>query len=649
MMHTAKKHNAHALHRPAIGRWPVILASALAIALTLVVGVRFADSASAAETTIFDGDTAPTLVTDYDSNSVELGVTFSTSVPGTITGIKYYKGKLNKGPHVATLWDATGTKLSSAPFADESRSGWQTAELSEPVAIAAGESYVASYLAPTGLYSADENGFDSPVTSGAITVPEGGGVFDYGSGGFPQDSYNNSNYYVDVVFVPSGSSPDPQPSTTPTLTPTPEPTTTPAPTPAPQPTSTPTPEPSATPTPTPAPTPGDGTGPLALPRIPWEGGSAYWSKFAKPAAVGWTDPGFFPIVSTFNGVSNDAEVKYDQSLGFNTYSGMYEGTPYALFEKNKAFWVGDKLNGSFSDDSDYWVGNFLDDEVDGRWPAAEGRAHLQQIVDGIGDDGRFKYANFTQMVLGTDLPDSDANAYVNGYTDVVSTDMYWYSIPYCDWAPYRDIYLTPIDQSNCRTSSSYGKMMNSLQQRDAADGKLQPLWQFIDLVNGGPGEQFVRNTQPGEVKGAVMNSLINEARGIVYFNQSMSGSCEAGGLIRLVQYDKSSCAAPQVAAAAEVNLQIKQLAPVLNSQSYDYSFGPGLDTMLKTDGAYAYVFAMVDGSSQPGARTFTLPAGVDGRSVEVMFEGRTLQADGAGVFSDGFDAEYSYHVYKIAL
>jgi hypothetical protein len=146
-----------------------------------------------------------------------------------------------------------------------------------------------------------------------------------------------------------------------------------------------------------------------------------------------------------------------------------------------------------------------------------------------------------------------------------------------------------------------------------------------------------------------MNSIINEARGIVYFNQSMAGTCTAGGLIRVVQYAKGSCAAPNVAAAKTVNLQIAALAPVINTQSYDYSFGPGLDTMLKTSGGYAYVFAMIDGSSTPGARSFTLPDGVDGRSVEVLFENRSLTADAAGTFTDSFAAEYGYHVYKIAL
>ena len=329
---------------------------------------------------------------------------------------------------------------------------------------------------------------------------------------------------------------------------------------------------------------------------------------------------------------------------------MWEGTPYSLFKDNGVYWLGEKLNSTFNDSSTNWVGDSLGDEVDGRFPFADGQAYLQSMVNSYGNDGRFKYTNFTQIVMGTDIPAPIAEKFVNGYTDAVSLDMYWYTIPYCDWRPYRDVYLTPIALSNCRTASSYGKTMDSLRIRDAADGKLQSLWQVVELVNGGPGEgPFLGNVSAGQLKGAVVNSLIHEARGIIYFNQSMSGSCAGGNLIRMTQTNSNSCAASQVAGAKAVNLQIKALAPVLNSQSYKYTFGTGLDSMLKVKDGYAYVFAMVDGSSSPGQRSFTLPAGVTGRSVEVMFENRTIQADSQGGFSDTFAAEYSYHIYKIKL
>jgi hypothetical protein len=70
--------------------------------------------------------------------------------------------------------------------------------------------------------------------------------------------------------------------------------------------------------------------------------------------------------------------------------------------------------------------------------------------------------------------------------------------------------------------------------------------------------------------------------------------------------------------------------------------------MLKTWNGSAYVFAMIDGSSTPGSRTFTLPAGVSGTTVEVVGENRTLPVTGKS-FTDSFANEFSYHVYRVTL
>lgn len=583
------------------------LVAALVAALLLVA--PNIGNVQATEGTLFGTATPPEASADDDA-PVEVGVRFHSAVDGLVTDIRFYKSALNAGPHTGTLWRGDGTKLSSVRFRGESATGWQTARFDEPVRIEAGSTYIASYQAPNGHYSVGIGGLDQPVSRGGLTVPAGGGVFVYGAGGYPTQTFRNANYYVDVVFRKgaTGSSP-PQPS----------------------------PEPVA-------------AGELALPRIPWEGGPAYWKKFSKTDAAGWDDPAFFPIVSWFGNVSSDEEVAYDKSLGINTYSGMWEGTVYRLFEDNGVFWVGSKLNETFADDAANWVGHFLDDEVDGRYPIAEGQAHLQSLVDAIGDDGRFRYANFTQMVVGSDLDREAAETYVNAYTDVVSTDMYWYTIPYCDQEPYRDVYLVPVDRSNCRTASSYGKMMNSLRIRDAADGVLQPLWQWVENLNGGPGEEApVVHITPDQLKGAVMNSVLNEARGIAYFNQSLGGPCTTGNVFRQSQVVENFCGASQVDAVRSVNAVIHSLARVINTQSYDYSFGAGLDTMLKTFEGSAYIFAMIDGSSGPGERTFQLPEGVRGTRVDVLDENRSLEVDDERRFSDEFGLESSYHVYRVSL
>ena len=89
-------------------------------------------------------------------------------------------------------------------FSGESASGWQQAELSQPVAVTAGMTYVVSYFSSSGDYSFTQNAFAGTVASPPLEVPastatEPNGVYRYG-GGFPSDTFAASNYWADVVF-----------------------------------------------------------------------------------------------------------------------------------------------------------------------------------------------------------------------------------------------------------------------------------------------------------------------------------------------------------------------------------------------------------------------------------------------------------------
>ncbi len=158
---------------------------------------------------LFSASSTPGTVTENDSNAVELGVKFQSSVAGKITAIRFYKGPQNTGTHTAHLWNATGSSLATATFSGETASGWQQVNLSTPVAITANTTYVASYHTAVGFYSADVNYFANALTNGPLTAPSsatsgGNGVYLYGStSGFPKNTYNASNYWVDVVFVSS--------------------------------------------------------------------------------------------------------------------------------------------------------------------------------------------------------------------------------------------------------------------------------------------------------------------------------------------------------------------------------------------------------------------------------------------------------------
>jgi hypothetical protein len=151
---------------------------------------------------VWDDATTPQTVTVNDSGNVELGVKFTADVDGQVTGVRFYKGPDNTGTHHGTLWSAGGALLATATFTGESSTGWQTVTFSSPVSITAGTTYVASYRAPEGHYSADSDGLSRAVDAPPLHTLAGGAVYTYGSG-FPSNS-SNANYWVDVIFTRAG-------------------------------------------------------------------------------------------------------------------------------------------------------------------------------------------------------------------------------------------------------------------------------------------------------------------------------------------------------------------------------------------------------------------------------------------------------------
>ncbi|MBY2919518.1 DUF4082 domain-containing protein, partial [Rhizobium leguminosarum] len=157
------------------------------------------------------GSATPAVVNTDDTSAVELGVKFQTSLAGTITGIRFYKGSQDTGTHTGSLWSSTGTRLATLTFTNETASGWQIAYFTSPVALTAGQSYTASYHTNTGHYSTTADYFISNVTSGPLTAPaSGNGVYTYGSASlYPTGTFQSTNYWVDVMFTTSGSNTTP--------------------------------------------------------------------------------------------------------------------------------------------------------------------------------------------------------------------------------------------------------------------------------------------------------------------------------------------------------------------------------------------------------------------------------------------------------
>lgn len=165
--------------------------------------LSIAVSTATAAGSLWPTTAVPTRVDGGADGAVELGIKFRSDVAGTITGVRFYKAATNTGAHVASLWSNSGTRLATASFASETASGWQQVSFTAPVAITANTVYVASYHCMAGHYSADASYFS---TAGVDTAPlhalsVTNGVYAYGTNSlFPSQSWNATNYWVDVVF-----------------------------------------------------------------------------------------------------------------------------------------------------------------------------------------------------------------------------------------------------------------------------------------------------------------------------------------------------------------------------------------------------------------------------------------------------------------
>ncbi len=176
-------------------------------ATNAIGSTQSAASSSATPAAMIFDLTAPAVADGGDGSPVSLGVKFKADNFGQITGVRFYKAAANIGTHVGSLWSAGGALLAQATFTNETASGWQNVTFSQPVDVTPGTTYVASYQAPNGHYSATSTGLTTAVDNAPLhTIADGtsvNGVYAYsGTPAFPSDSYHAANYWVDVMYAP---------------------------------------------------------------------------------------------------------------------------------------------------------------------------------------------------------------------------------------------------------------------------------------------------------------------------------------------------------------------------------------------------------------------------------------------------------------
>jgi hypothetical protein len=179
----------------------------ITLAALLILGL-LAGRASAQSISLFTGQ-IPSNPVEADYSAVTLGLKFYSTQAGAISGIRFYRGAKNSSGYTARLYSAGGTLLAQAMLAADSCAVpcWEQADFASPVSIAANTTYVVSYYTSNGLYPDGYYGLTKGASSGPLIAPAssavgGNGVYYYGKG-FPNQTWDDSNYYVDVAFTPS--------------------------------------------------------------------------------------------------------------------------------------------------------------------------------------------------------------------------------------------------------------------------------------------------------------------------------------------------------------------------------------------------------------------------------------------------------------
>lgn len=155
----------------------------------------------------------------------EVGMRFTPRVAGRVVGLRYYKPMRWKAstPRTATLWTRGGDVLARTGIRPAKGTGWRKITFDSAVTLTPKSSYVVSvHTRPRGIHAATPGGFREPRQTAHLRAPasRNGLTLVADRGTFPtEEASRNTNFWVDVRFVPTGTLEDPTATPTPTPVP----------------------------------------------------------------------------------------------------------------------------------------------------------------------------------------------------------------------------------------------------------------------------------------------------------------------------------------------------------------------------------------------------------------------------------------------
>ncbi len=357
--------------------------------------------------------------------------------------------------------------------------------------------------------------------------------------------------------------------------------------------------------------------------------------------AGWkngpdSDPSYFPIAVWLQSPHNAERFR---AAGINTYVGLWRGPTEdqlaALKKAGMRVVCSQNAVGLQHRDDPTIAAWMHGDEPDNAQPKPGGGygdpIHPSKIIE---DYQRIKAADPSRPVLlnlgqgvandgwkGRGPNPQDYREYVKG-GDVISFDVY------------------PVVGIGKKDGENYlWYVPRGVDRLGAWTGGKKVVWNCIECTHIDVPE---RKATPHQVKAEVWMSLIAGSRGLIYFVHQFKPSFVEAALLN---------DAPMLAAVTEINRQVRELAPVLNSPSLldaatvtPSEGGTPISLMAKRQGGALYLFT-AGLLNRPGRGTFKVN-GVSGRKkVTVIGENRTLELRD-GQFEDAFQP-YDVHLYRV--
>jgi hypothetical protein len=172
-------------------------------------------SVTAATWTIFTNQVPGATEGDRDL-PYELGTKFKTTVGARVLKARLYAAATETGVHTVRLWRVSDSTVIAGPYPwtfPSGTTGWKEFTFPTPVVIEGNTDYIIDVTNGTDQwYFGTEHAFDAPINNGPFVTYVGSGVYATALGTMPTQTWNNCNYYRDVVIETFATASGPTPA-----------------------------------------------------------------------------------------------------------------------------------------------------------------------------------------------------------------------------------------------------------------------------------------------------------------------------------------------------------------------------------------------------------------------------------------------------